>query len=498
MNGALTRRGQPVNCLTFFLERAESYLQCPICLEYLHDPYQCEDGHNFCKNCIIEALSCKSFCPVCRCALSIDLLHPNRVMKDILHDLVVYCNNTNFNHDYCSWSGPLVALECHRQQECPYQLIQCSNNGCLMWIHRQNMTSHILTCIHRLLPCEHCHKFFTNRDLPSHINSCIHRLIQCPNIGCNVILTLADMEEKHRNKCDWEVVDCPLLLHDNNCIDGCPGTMCRKDLLNHMSNTNVTASAIINLLQKQVLLLKKSEHMEYRMSLLTMSSHISLHPDTYRSDPPLTLQRWINDLLNFVPSYNNDGDGDGDGDGVNSSTLTLLRQLQTKNPFESQSQIMSESGCWEVHHFAWEASTVSISDVDGSTTPIRSISSPVFVCTPSNISVKLAVASSMVGSLVVYYAWITGLHIPAIITLTLFRLEGKGKGLPPRQKVFKTNGTAQTRTRTTSSTSTTSCDVGMGFADCMHLFDIYNDGYISSENSTLKILVTMCLDGNKT
>jgi hypothetical protein len=49
-------------------------LKCSICMDVLNKPKQCQNGHIFCNDCIVDSIKLKPECPICKVPLTAALL----------------------------------------------------------------------------------------------------------------------------------------------------------------------------------------------------------------------------------------------------------------------------------------------------------------------------------------------------------------------------------------------------------------------------------------
>lgn len=111
-------------------------------------------------------------------------------------------------------------------QNCDFQLVNCTNNGCPLQVQRQNENEHS--------------------------NICEYRLIECPNQGCSEHCAFKDMIDHLQSRCPMQVVACPLI--GVGCTAECTGYVCRMDLEAHIaqpSNMMVFIQQVVTKMQQQ-------------------------------------------------------------------------------------------------------------------------------------------------------------------------------------------------------------------------------------------------------
>jgi Lon protease-like protein len=107
------------------INKFESILSCPICLDLYYRPISLPCGHTLCKICLCKATKLKSCCPVCRQFLpyssGVSFIAENVVINNILTecfaDYPEYCGKKSIEYAELAdpvsrrvWSGPLFAI----------------------------------------------------------------------------------------------------------------------------------------------------------------------------------------------------------------------------------------------------------------------------------------------------------------------------------------------------------------------------------------------------
>ena len=92
---------------SFLQEHVPAEFNCIICLQVLSNPYQCRNGDVFCFKCISEWFrKGHDSCPGCRAFLTLDLLIPNKIVKNIIDGMLIKCDKKSFEKDdFCDWIG---------------------------------------------------------------------------------------------------------------------------------------------------------------------------------------------------------------------------------------------------------------------------------------------------------------------------------------------------------------------------------------------------------
>jgi hypothetical protein len=222
-----------------FILPPNDLLECPICCNIMKDPVLCTaQGHTFCRFCVTKALYRSETCPTCREPLK-------RLVCSLIEDAEVHCFSYEFaeedkvkgrqgnireSYESCEWSGKLKDAESHYKQ-CQFAQINCPHDGCHDIIVRKDLTSHIVDCIHRLLPCKWCGLEGSANLLDAHLLICDGRHIPCPKNCLDVhgeVLSFPWSEiTSHRTICEMESVGCAFAE------GGCKVKLPRKDMPLH-------------------------------------------------------------------------------------------------------------------------------------------------------------------------------------------------------------------------------------------------------------------------
>ncbi len=105
----------------------DSY-NCPLCLNVINDPRQCQNGHMYCNECIRSAISVRKECPVCKIYLVPENLGRCLVVQNITQSLPTLCiSKFNLNcktesGSNCEWTGPMLERASHFEHACEYRV----------------------------------------------------------------------------------------------------------------------------------------------------------------------------------------------------------------------------------------------------------------------------------------------------------------------------------------------------------------------------------------
>ena len=221
------------NRIVTFINIDNDY-KCVICLQVADDPVRCSGMCSgiFCSGCMQKALTRSNQCPLCKGedtrALK-DVVVRNQIMK---HQ--VYCihnddieNTTDrkrkaSSDEKCTWIGKYDQLNTHINQ-CNFEVVICSNEGCKEKMERRLLDSHGQSCIYRTKMCDLCHMEVKLPLFEQHGES------QCPKTQVTCVCGFQctrDLLEEHQGK------DCPLTEIPCEII-GCGRKLIRGDYDKH-------------------------------------------------------------------------------------------------------------------------------------------------------------------------------------------------------------------------------------------------------------------------
>lgn len=128
---------------------------CPICLNILKEPVQCQNNeHYFCTTCITRHLRNYETCPTCMEKLTLETTRrAPRIVTDYLSELKISCN---YAERGCREFVPLESLEAHTK-DCGFCPVECSNDGCNVVMNKQDRRHHeTKLCGFRVEACHDC------------------------------------------------------------------------------------------------------------------------------------------------------------------------------------------------------------------------------------------------------------------------------------------------------------------------------------------------------
>eukprot|EP00941_MAST-03F_sp_MAST-3F-sp1_P004736 g4736.t1 len=126
----------------------------------------------------------------------------------------------------CGQTVPSMALEKHRNEQCPLRWVKC-RQGCGKMIQAVNLWDHEKEqCSHRRVLCL-CGEFVSiePNQHAFHMRTCKAGLFQC-DLGCGAKIPLIEMKFHTENKCPKRIITCTL---------GCGETMWAEELEKHVN-----------------------------------------------------------------------------------------------------------------------------------------------------------------------------------------------------------------------------------------------------------------------
>lgn len=182
---------------------------CSICGFILNNPVCDQNGHLFCKECVLELINCNTPCPINNnCILSLNSITDVCIIPTILMSKEVKCLNRVKG---CDWIGVLSMLSNHLMSECIKENIPCiyEANGCEVALVREKLNEHVVDCLYRSIQCKNnclLDEVIIFKDEQNHLAICPNEMIDCPN-KCG-----AHFERKylikHASECTQAVFPC--------------------------------------------------------------------------------------------------------------------------------------------------------------------------------------------------------------------------------------------------------------------------------------------------
>ena len=196
-------------------------LECPICLNLIWDPIECNDcGKTFCKICLEKTKETKDSCPTCR---------KNPFQGRISKSLRTFFNKIKIN---CIFKGckehPYYSEYIDHIKKCKFRLYQCNNEGCNYQDILEKMEIHSTECKFLKIKCQYCSKEVNMHQIDSHEKTECNQIIFCPK--CHLKLKKNYYNNNHR-KNDIDSEEClkeQIKLHQKE----------NKELLNKIESLN--------------------------------------------------------------------------------------------------------------------------------------------------------------------------------------------------------------------------------------------------------------------
>ncbi|XP_061481268.1 TNF receptor-associated factor 5 isoform X4 [Rhineura floridana] len=232
-----------------FVEILEDRYRCAYCHLVLHNPYQTGCGHRFCQRCIVSLRERNSVptCPVDKEIIKLSEVFKDNCCKREVLNLQVFCRNSPACKAKTSLGryqmpialpsdcAPHLTVPKSRKpekdhlQQCLFESVQCTNEGCCEKILQRNLQEHLrLQCNYRKELCQYCNQLVTLINLKIHERTdCPDYPLICPH-GCLQIILTKEVEE-HVSVCPEVEIDCPYKQY------GCSAKIKRGKLSEHVN-----------------------------------------------------------------------------------------------------------------------------------------------------------------------------------------------------------------------------------------------------------------------
>ena len=175
-----------------------SDLTCPICLNIVWNPVECNEcGNIFCEYCAKKiSNSYRSYCPICK---KIFVTRQSKGLKKILSKIRIKCP-----YRFCK-KNPQYFDYVKHLEDCDYRLYHCKNDGCEYQDVLINMKYHTNECKYRIIKCKFCSKNIKAYTFEKHEkNECTQEII-CPK--CHETMTRGYFWSNHYNE-NNENIEC--------------------------------------------------------------------------------------------------------------------------------------------------------------------------------------------------------------------------------------------------------------------------------------------------
>jgi len=188
-----------------FLEQEgiDQYL-CGLCFQICDEPVitGCGCPPIYCKKCLELHYSKNHVCPKCKKETG----EPTRVdiIVNAIKNKLMKCINYNIQ---CTWEGKCKDYLNHIQYECPKEVVNCPNKGCIIKLRREEVPEHLKKCEFVEYICDKCSTRMPIREKMLHKNICLKEIIPCPQ-GCKLEIERGDFN-LHRQHCQCSIIECP-------------------------------------------------------------------------------------------------------------------------------------------------------------------------------------------------------------------------------------------------------------------------------------------------
>ena len=146
------------------LQLIEDLLKCPICLNFLKNPYECElCGGLFCEDCIQIWLKAKEKCPM-RCS-ELKIKRADINSRKLLNKIILKCQN----YPDCNFQANYYDLFIH-EEKCLFQKIKCPNKPCKFSGKFSDFQKHQLICNFGNVQCGFCKALIPRCELINHFD----------------------------------------------------------------------------------------------------------------------------------------------------------------------------------------------------------------------------------------------------------------------------------------------------------------------------------------
>ena len=216
-----------------------------------------------------KPLTHSSSCPSCNrsnITASRDVVLRNQILKQQVYCInkatdppnITYVASNKKNKrkatssEKCTWSGKYDDLRAHLDV-CEYELIDCSNDGCVDKIERHEIDDHRQVCAHRTIMCGHCNATIKATAMNNHLQQCPSIAVTC-ECGFN---SRRQLIAGHREK------DCPMTEIECEVI-GCNAKIMRRDYEKHQDEAakhhvrllSATVKQLSNLVEPKPIIVK--------------------------------------------------------------------------------------------------------------------------------------------------------------------------------------------------------------------------------------------------
>ena len=143
----------------------DDLIKCPICFNYLNNPYECElCGGLFCEDCIQDWLKNKEKCPM-RCP-ELKIKRADINSRKLLNVIELHCQN----YPDCNFTAKYWDLLSH-QEKCNFHKVKCPNQICKFKGKFSDLQSHLISCPYGNVQCGFCNALIPRKDMNEHLDN---------------------------------------------------------------------------------------------------------------------------------------------------------------------------------------------------------------------------------------------------------------------------------------------------------------------------------------
>ena len=253
--------------------------ECPLCKGVTKDPVVDSCGHIFCKKCFILSFSENQMCPISKVKLT---TQPTNVLiiTQILEKQKLFCQNKK---DGCQWKGSLRELEEHLSKDCEKQKIKCENEGCNVYLPREEMSNHIKVCQFKKEPCDYCNAIMVVNQMEEHLKVCPRVEVLCDQ-NCGMKLPREELDVHKKDFCAYSLLKCPYVEYGCNDKE-----IFRKDFDEKMKKDS--GKHLVLIVKTVDKLSKKLDYLQKEIEYLKSEENVKKMIDEYLKNNKIEFQQ---------------------------------------------------------------------------------------------------------------------------------------------------------------------------------------------------------------
>ena len=208
---------------------------CIFCLGVLVEPVVDHCGHIFCRKCILTSLKYNPDCPQSHEIINESELNNMGFIEKILEKQKIYCKNKINN---CEWTGKYQFFDNHLKIDCPKQIINCGNSGCVESFFREETDNHLKDCQYRSVKCEYCNSSIAFVSLNFHYDECPKYLVDC-QLNCGIKIERENLVNHIKNQCENAEISCYYNKY------GCEIVLIKRNIEEHLKSHSENHNLLI-------------------------------------------------------------------------------------------------------------------------------------------------------------------------------------------------------------------------------------------------------------